>query len=59
MTLVRKTSLTDLFDGDQRSMVQLVVARTSSTVTVQAPSSDNVVPPGRHKILRQREDPEG
>jgi hypothetical protein len=49
--LVRNTALTHLVDGDQRSVEVPVVSRTANSVTVQVPTSDNVVPPGPYMLF--------
>ena len=57
--LVRNTALTHLVDGDQRSVVAPVVSRSATTVTVQVPSSDNVVPPGPYMLFIDQKTPKG
>jgi hypothetical protein len=59
VTLVRNTALTHLVDGDQRSVVLPVVARTPGSVTVRVPSSDNVVPPGPYMLFIDQQTPKG
>jgi hypothetical protein len=56
---VRNTALTHLVDGDQRSVVVPIVSRTATTVTVQVPSSDNVVPPGPYMLFVNESTPKG
>jgi hypothetical protein len=51
VTLVRNPAITHLVDGDQRSVVAPIVSRTASTVTIQVPTSDNVVPPGPYMVF--------
>ena len=57
--LVRNTALTHLVDGDQRSVVAPIVTRSATTVTVQVPSSDNVVPPGPYMLFIDQKTPKG
>jgi hypothetical protein len=57
--LVRNTALTHLIDGDQRSVELPVVSRTDDTVTVQVPSSDNVVPPGPYMLFIDQQTAKG
>ncbi len=59
VTLVRNTALTHLVDGDQRSVVVPVTSRTATTVTVQLPASDNVVPPGPYMLFVDQKTPKG
>src|SRR5581483_11578242 len=51
VTLVRNTSITHLVDGDQRSVVTPIVSRTATSLTIQVPTSDNVVPPGPYMVF--------
>lgn len=51
VTLVRNTALTHLVDADQRSVVLPVVSRTARTVTVKAPPTGAVAPPGAYMLF--------
>jgi hypothetical protein len=51
VVLVRNTAITHLTDGDQREVVLNVVARTSHSLTVAAPPSGDVAPPGPYMLF--------
>ena len=51
VVLVRNTAITHLTDGDQREVVLKVVARTPDSLTVAAPPSGNVAPPGPYMLF--------
>jgi hypothetical protein len=51
VVLVRRTDLTHLIDGDQRSVVLRVVSRTGAALKVQMPREPAVVPPGEYMLF--------
>ncbi|MFL5913163.1 MAG: galactose oxidase-like domain-containing protein [Gaiellaceae bacterium] len=51
VTLMRNTALTHLVDGDQRSVQLRVVRRSNGRLTLAAPPSGNVAPPGPYLLF--------
>jgi hypothetical protein len=51
VTLVRNPTLTHLVDGDQRTVELEVIARHGKSITVSAPPSGNVAPPGPYMLF--------
>jgi hypothetical protein len=51
VVLVRNPSLTHLTDGDQRTVVLLVIERQGRSVTVSAPPHGSVAPPGPYMLF--------
>lgn len=56
VTLMRRTAITHLVDGDQRSVVLRIIGSTGSSLTVQIPDNDAaknqaVVPPGHYMLF--------
>lgn len=56
VTLMRRTALTHLVDGDQRSVVLKINSSTGTSLTVQIPDNDGaknqaVVPPGHYMLF--------
>jgi Domain of unknown function (DUF1929) len=49
--LVSNPSVTHLVDANQRNVQLPVVARSGNTLTVQAPPSGNVAPPGPYMLF--------
>jgi hypothetical protein len=51
VVLVRNPSLTHLTDGDQRTVVLPITARQGRSITVAAPPSGTVAPPGPYMLF--------
>ena len=51
VVLVRNAALTHLVDGDARQVVLPITARGNGTVTVKAPPSGKVAPPGPYMLF--------
>lgn len=51
MVLVSNPSFTHLVDPNQRNVVLPVVARNGDTLTVKAPPSADVAPPGPYRLF--------
>lgn len=54
VVLVRNPSVTHLIDADQRNVVLRVVARTGNDLTLAAPPSGAVAPPGPYMLFVNR-----
>ena len=59
IVLMRNTALTHLVDADQRSVVLPVARRDGATLTVQAPPTAAVAPPGPYLLFVNRQGDEG
>lgn len=59
VVLVRNTSVSHLVDANQRNVVLPVVSRHGHTVTVKAPPSANVAPPGGYMLFVSRRSRKG
>ncbi len=51
VVLIRRTNITHLIDGDQRSVVLPIVRYNSDRIVVQMPSQQAVVPPGDYMLF--------
>lgn len=51
MVLVRRTTLTHIIDGDQRSVVLPIVSRNNNTLSVKMPTQKAVLPPGAYMLF--------
>jgi hypothetical protein len=59
VVLVSNPSVTHLVDANQRSIVLPVVSRAGDTLTVKAPPSGNVAPPGPYMLFVNKQTPKG
>jgi Domain of unknown function (DUF1929) len=59
VVLMRNTAITHLVDGDQRSVVLRVVAREGDNLTLAAPPSGKVAPPGPYLLFANKRTPRG
>ena len=57
--LMRNTAITHLVDGDQRSVELRIVRRSKGTLTLAAPPSGNVAPPGPYLLFLNERTPRG
>ena len=57
--LVRRTSITHLIDGDQRSVELQIVDHNSRRLVLQMPSQQAVVPPGDYMLFVNSRDADG
>lgn len=57
--LIRNTALTHLVDGDQKAIELSVVARDGRRLTVAAPPSGDVAPPGPYMVFADESTPKG
>ncbi|TKB03450.1 DUF1929 domain-containing protein [Alteromonas portus] len=51
VVLIRRTNITHLIDGDQRSVILPIVRKTDRRVVVQMPTQQAVVPPGDYMLF--------
>jgi hypothetical protein len=59
VALVRNTALTHLVDGDQKTLDLPILDRSGHTLTLQAPPSGDVAPPGSYMIFADESTPKG
>ncbi|HJR25740.1 MAG TPA: galactose oxidase early set domain-containing protein [Acidimicrobiales bacterium] len=59
IVLMRNTAITHLVDGDQRAVVLPVVSREGATLTVKAPPTPSVAPPGPYLLFVNRQGDDG
>ena len=59
VVLVRRTNITHLIDGDQRSVELPIVRHRSGRIVVQMPKEQAVVPPGDYMLFVNARDDEG
>tara|TARA_A200000113_G_scaffold130682_1_gene117637 strand:- start:1829 stop:4102 length:2274 start_codon:yes stop_codon:yes gene_type:complete len=59
VVLVRRTNITHLIDGDQRSVVLPIVRHNTDRIVVQMPSQQAVVPPGDYMLFVNARDENG
>jgi hypothetical protein len=59
VVLMRNAAITHLIDGDQRSVVLPVVRRDGATITVAAPPTPSVAPPGPYLLFVNRQGDDG
>ena len=59
VVLVSNPSVTHLVDANQRNVVLPVVSRSGDTLTVQAPPSADVAPPGPYMLFVNQQTPKG
>lgn len=59
VVLIRRTNITHLIDGDQRSVVLPIVRYNSDRIVVQMPSQQAVVPPGDYMLFVNARDENG
>ena len=59
VALVRNASVTHIVDGDQKSVELRVVRRKGRRLTVAAPPSGNVAPPGPYLLFVNKRTPKG
>lgn len=57
--LVRRTSITHLIDGDQRSVELQIVRQNNRRLVLQMPSQQAVVPPGDYMLFVNSRDADG
>ncbi len=59
VVLIRKTNLTHLIDGDQRSIELPIVKRNNRRLVVQMPEQQAVIPPGDYMLFVNAYDEDG
>ncbi|GMM71764.1 hypothetical protein MTsDn5_17160 [Alteromonas gracilis] len=59
VVLIRRTNITHLIDGDQRSVVLPIVRHNTDRIVVQMPSQQAVVPPGDYMLFVNARDENG
>ena len=56
---MRNTAITHLVDGDQRSIELRIARRADGTLTLAAPPSGKVAPPGPYLLFLNERTPRG
>ncbi len=51
VVLIRRSAMTHIVDGDQRSVVLPITARGANSLTVKMPTANSVVPPGYYMLF--------
>ncbi|MGI8558174.1 MAG: galactose oxidase-like domain-containing protein [Solirubrobacteraceae bacterium] len=59
IVLVKNTTVTHLVDGGQRNIELPVVSQSGNQITVKAPPSGNVAPPGPYMLFANEKTPKG
>ncbi|QDG35668.1 DUF1929 domain-containing protein [Alteromonas mediterranea] len=57
--LIRRTNITHLIDGDQRSVILPIVRHNTNSIVLEMPSQQAVVPPGDYMLFVNARDEEG
>ena len=57
--LIRRTNITHLIDGDQRSVILPIVRHNTNSIVLEMPSQQAVVPPGDYMLFVNARDKEG
>lgn len=59
VVLIRRSALTHIVDGDQRSVELPIIGRSGSNLRVKMPANANVVPPGHYMLFINKRSDKG